>query len=965
MPENNITQGSLLLTSQNVSALNANHQEILDYIHEKKPTVYFGQEISVSSDNLKHIDGYRVYHRERVGQKGGGVACWVRNNIITEKVDDISFFEQGDFESLVVVMPDKKRAFINIYRPPRGNLEVFFSLLEKQLQYTSKSKLKAFIAGDININLKKRNNTTSRLNELLLTYNCTQLVKTITRPGRGGGTLIDTTIISGNTNHFTCKPVATLISDHLGIETLETCGRRLKKDNSTNVYIFNKENIDKCRSKLSDMNWYAWAKSFDSLDDMVDSFTHKLNRIIQECCKTIVRSKTKRNPWFTKELKHLRQRCTRLQHKLGLEHSREREDAYKAAKKEYKQKLWDQKRNYYNNRFQSVKGNPKEAWKIINTVTGRNKINKEPYPLFVEGRTVTGNEAAEKFCNFFKEKPAQILNNLSPSQNNFEYYLNHAPKGPHITASLDYVSQDEVFLVLRNLNSKRGLDAFGISTFLLKELRQELAQPLTALFNACLRESRWPDSFKLARVIPVPKKGDQKLVDNYRPISLLPAVSKILEKLVHRKMQEHMEARKLLSDNQFGFRKGRSTQQAILKTVTEIQAKLHSKNSVAVALLDISRAFDTVNVDILLNKLSHYGFGQSIIQLMRSYLTGRKHYVQLGEFRSNTTDLGCLGVPQGSILGPLLFTIYINDLAYIFKDTPDHLKPDFTTFADDTLLQQSSKCEISLGRNFSKSLDSVMDWFSANKLVANKNKTELLLFGKDVKNCEVKILGEEIKPVNEAKYLGVILDNKLRFKAHSQKVTDKVKAGTYLLQACRHLLPKRARLDVFNALIKTHIDYCLALWGNLCRSGDLKEIETIYKKAIRLVENIGRFAHTGNAFKELKVLQLHDLIEVASLKICEQVINSTSPQSMKNFLGVRKNENLRKNIRIQPLQNDKISNTIAKHFNDLPKGSRLLVETKGGMIATITSIKLQSYKDNCSGRNCSACLASKNCTAPK
>ena len=229
----------------------------------------------------------------------------------------------------------------------------------------------------------------------------------------------------------------------------------------------------------------------------------------------------------------------------------------------------------------------------------------------------------------------------------------------------------------------------------------------------------------------------------------------------------------------------------------------------------------------------------------------------------------------------------------------------------------------------------------------------------------MKILGEEIKPVNEAKYLGVILDNKLRFKAHSQKVTDKVKAGTYLLQACRHLLPKRARLDVFNALIKTHIDYCLALWGNLCRSGDLKEIETIYKKAIRLVENIGRFAHTGNAFKELKVLQLHDLIEVASLKICEQVINSTSPQSMKNFLGVRKNENLRKNIRIQPLQNDKISNTIAKHFNDLPKGSRLLVETKGGMIATITSIKLQSYKDNCSGRNCSACLASKNCTAPK
>jgi len=951
------TGRTLLLTSQNVSALQSNHQEIVDYLLENQPSIYFAQEISISGSHYKDIGGYKVHYTERNGQKGGGVAIWVKDDLPAEKVEEISFFKQGDFESIAVKMLPKKRCFINIYRPPKGNLDTFFLNLEKQLKFGSQQQAKIFIAGDFNINLKLKNNTTLRLEQLLQTYNCTQLVKTTTRPNRSGGSLIDVTIISGNHNLFECRTAATMISDHWGIETFETKRRKLLKNIEQTTLCLSQENINKCKVEIEKQDWYQWSKRPCGLSEMTKSLTEIIRGVVAKICTKRVGNKRKLNPWYTKELNKQRQRCIKLQQKLEKQHTAEREMEYKAAKAEYKRSLWMQKKKYYEIKFKDPAKDPKQTWKMINELSGRKKSNAGVTSLVKDGISLEGINMANGLNDYFRNVPIKLAKTLPKAKHSFEYYLNNAPTSQS-NLMVESVTQDDVFLALKGIKPKKGLDSDGISTFLLKELRHQLAHPLTTIFNRCIKEATWPGAFKIARVVPIPKKGNSISVENYRPISLLPAMSKVLERVVHKQIREHIETRGLLTEDQFGFRPGRCTQHAIMKTVAKIQSNLNEKRKVAVTLLDVSKAFDTVSSEILLQKLQRYGFGKSLLDLIQSYLSNRWQFVDTGGAKSNLVKLETIGVPQGSILGPLFFIIYINDLSYTFNSTPS--KTDLTKFADDALLLHSNKCAAKLGEEMTEQLDVAVDWFAANKLSINKSKTELLLYGTTPLECKVKMKGDVVTPVEKAKYLGVILDNKLSFKDHMLKVIGKVKAGTYMLQSCKQFLPRKVRLDVFNALIKSHAEYCLPVWGNLCRKDHIKQLDLVLKKGIRMVGNLGRFAHTGDFSREMKILNLGDLIEVSSLKVCKQIIDGTGPPALNRLLVARTNEKLRRNIRLTPTKGDRLSLNISETFNKLPRDIRLLAEAKGGFIETVTHNKLTTYRDNCAGRRCTACIAKKN-----
>ena len=319
------------------------------------------------------------------------------------------------------------------------------------------------------------------------------------------------------------------------------------------------------------------------------------------------------------------------------------------------------KRDYYNNLFNRHKNDIKKTWESINQVLGRN-LNKSNYPesFKINGEAVNIENAVHHFNNFFTDIGPNLSNSI-PQNENIDFKTFLGPSTDNNLYEFIEIGCDEVANTIQSLPSKRSSGRDGLSSILIKQLKDQLVQPLTFLINQSIRESIFPNDLKIAKVIPLFKKGDKELIDNYRPISLLPVISKIYERVLFNQLMTIFTGNDLFHGSQYGYRSNHSTQLAALELVDRVTKALESKDSEhsLAVFMDLSKAFDTIDHEILLQKLSHYGLGPKSLLLLRSYLSDRKQFVSINGFESDLRNIST-GVPQGSILGPLLFImIYI------------------------------------------------------------------------------------------------------------------------------------------------------------------------------------------------------------------------------------------------------------------------------------------------------------------
>ena len=322
---------------------------------------------------------------------------------------------------------------------------------------------------------------------------------------------------------------------------------------------------------------------------------------------------------------------------------------------------------------------------------------------------------AKQFNNYF----VTVAEKLTGQTNNKyqDYLKNPNEHSMHLTE----VEPDEIKIQVKNLNSKKASDFFGISANFLKFAGDKIIQSLRILFNESIRNGILPEKLKLAVVYQVHKKVSKMKVNNYRPISILPMISKIYEKLIHASLMSFFTKNKTIHKCQFGFQKGKSTEHAILDIYASILKALENKEKACRIFLDFAKAFDTVNHEILLTKLEYYGVRGIAYELMKSYLRERLQCLKIRQTISDFRKITCR-VPQGSVLEPLLFLIYIND---IYKSDPI---AEFHIFADDTALFCANKNINQLRNNINTSLDNVANWLKANKLTLNADKSKLLYF---------------------------------------------------------------------------------------------------------------------------------------------------------------------------------------------------------------------------------------------
>ena len=411
-------------------------------------------------------------------------------------------------------------------------------------------------------------------------------------------------------------------------------------------------------------------------------------------------------------------------------------------------------------------------------------------------------------------------------------------------------------------------------------LKESVSLPLSIIVNKSLESGIVPTDMKLAKVIPIYKSKIKTDFGNYRPISLLPASSKILEKIVHQRLYSFCTKHAILFKNQFGFRSKHSTTNAIAKLYAHVTKSNANKLSTLAVFLDLSKAFDTIDHNILLSKLKHYGIRGVALEWFRSYLSNRRQFVTYRDTSSEIRDVAC-GVPQGSVLGPLLFIIYTNDLPNALDNSHCIL------FADDTTIYCSSNNLCTLRSDIEQDMNSLSDWFCANKLSLNVSKTNFLLFNtkqthqaRDVH--ELKHGNSTIQRVRTTKFLGIYIDDGLEWGDHIEHIIKKVSSGSYAIRTAKRLLSVENLRNMYFSLVHSHLTYGNMIWGQACKYR-LHRLVMLQKKCVR---NICKKPYNEESAPLFKGLMIPKFIDISPLQVGNfmyQYFNGHLPMSLHNL----------------------------------------------------------------------------------
>ena len=533
------------------------------------------------------------------------------------------------------------------------------------------------------------------------------------------------------------------------------------------------------------------------------------------------------------------------------------------------------KKSYLRKFFQENFNNSRKTWNKINEILNRKRNQMTAIFLSDDGVMITNQKAiSNRFNNYYINVAQNLIKEMGETNTEFQDYLKNPNEHSFF---INETTPDEIDKYLKKLDIKKASDLYGISPFLVKTSSEKIKNQLSIIFNLSFVQGIVPNKLKIGVIYPI-HKGDTKFIcSNYRPISTLPIFSKILEKLMHKRLTSFLEKYEILFKHQYGFQKGKSTEHAIIDLHSNIIKPIEKKEKACAIFLDFVKAFDTVNHKILLKKIEYIGIRDIQLQWFDSNLSNRQQCVKLGQDISDFKTVKC-GVPQGSVLRPLFFLIFINDI-YISTS-----KVSFYLFADGTCLFYSNKDYKKVEKDINNALENITNWLKANKLTLNVKKSNLILFNiqtniKDNPKIKICIGNSELEQKNSSKYLGIYFDKRLSWDTHIDYINNEINRGIGIIKKIRYFVKKNTLKNIYYSFVKPHIDYGTLAWGTFTNI-HLETLNKSIKRSIRAILFKGKYDSVKPYYKYLQILPFLDNIKLLRGKFMWNLTNHKLPTSI-------------------------------------------------------------------------------------